>query len=51
MQGGLLKKVLDSIKDLVNEANFDVSATGFRPAGHGHQPRLACQHDNPLRRL
>ncbi|KAL3633334.1 hypothetical protein CASFOL_022861 [Castilleja foliolosa] len=28
-QGGLLKKVLDSIKDLVNDANFDCSATGF----------------------
>ncbi|KAL3633119.1 hypothetical protein CASFOL_026103 [Castilleja foliolosa] len=28
-QGGLLKKVMDSIKDLVNDANFDCSATGF----------------------
>ena len=29
MQGSLLKKVLESIKDLVNDANFDCSATGF----------------------
>ncbi|KAF7153639.1 hypothetical protein RHSIM_Rhsim01G0234300 [Rhododendron simsii] len=29
VQGGLLKKVLESIKDLVNDANFDCSATGF----------------------
>ncbi|KAK1384000.1 Proliferating cell nuclear antigen [Heracleum sosnowskyi] len=28
-QGSLLKKVMDSIKDLVNDANFDCSATGF----------------------
>ena len=28
-QAGLLKKVLDSIKDLVTDANFDCSATGF----------------------
>ena len=29
VQGGLLKKVLESLKDLVNDANFDCSATGF----------------------
>lgn len=29
VQGSLLKKVLDSIKDLVTDANFDCSATGF----------------------
>ena len=29
VQGSLLKKVMDSIKDLVNDANFDCSATGF----------------------
>ncbi|XP_058218833.1 proliferating cell nuclear antigen-like isoform X3 [Rhododendron vialii] len=29
VQGSLLKKVLESIKDLVNDANFDCSATGF----------------------
>ncbi|KAG5546635.1 hypothetical protein RHGRI_018720 [Rhododendron griersonianum] len=29
VQGSLLKKVLESIKDLVNYANFDCSATGF----------------------
>eukprot|EP00271_Cylindrocystis_brebissonii_P022065 TRINITY_DN8271_c0_g1_i1.p1 TRINITY_DN8271_c0_g1~~TRINITY_DN8271_c0_g1_i1.p1 ORF type:complete len:263 (-),score=61.09 TRINITY_DN8271_c0_g1_i1:866-1654(-) len=29
IQGGLLKKVLDSVKDLVTDANFDVSDTGF----------------------
>ncbi|XP_030540424.2 proliferating cell nuclear antigen-like [Rhodamnia argentea] len=29
VQGGLLKKVLESVKDLVNEANFDCSAIGF----------------------
>ncbi|WOG94009.1 hypothetical protein DCAR_0313299 [Daucus carota subsp. sativus] len=29
VQGGLLKKVLESIKDLVNDANFDCSASGF----------------------
>jgi len=28
-QGSLLKKVLDSIKDLVTDANFDCSPTGF----------------------
>ncbi|XVE99695.1 hypothetical protein REPUB_Repub03eG0222500 [Reevesia pubescens] len=28
-QAGLLKKVLESIKDLVTSANFDCSATGF----------------------
>ncbi|KAL9226658.1 hypothetical protein vseg_002445 [Gypsophila vaccaria] len=29
VQGNLLKKVIDAIKDLVNEANFDCSSTGF----------------------
>ncbi|EFJ22006.1 hypothetical protein SELMODRAFT_105735 [Selaginella moellendorffii] len=29
VQGSLLKKVLEAIKDLVNEANFDCSSTGF----------------------
>lgn len=29
MQGSLLKKVLEAIKDLVTDANFDCSATGF----------------------
>lgn len=29
VQGSLLKKVMESIKDLVNDANFDCSATGF----------------------
>jgi proliferating cell nuclear antigen len=29
IQGSLLKKVLEAIKDLVNDANFDCSATGF----------------------
>lgn len=29
VQGSLLKKVIESIKDLVNDANFDCSATGF----------------------
>lgn len=29
VQGSLLKKVIDSIKDLVNDANFDCSSTGF----------------------
>ena len=28
-QGALLKKVLDSIKDLVTDANFDCAPTGF----------------------
>ena len=28
-QGGLLKKVLEAIKDLVTEANFDCSSAGF----------------------
>lgn len=28
-QASLLKKVLDSVKDLVTEANFDVSASGL----------------------
>ena len=28
-QAQLLKKVLESIKDLVTDANFDCSATGF----------------------
>lgn len=29
VQGSMLKKVLESMKDLVNEANFDCSMTGF----------------------
>ncbi|KAL4575038.1 hypothetical protein LXL04_021878 [Taraxacum kok-saghyz] len=29
VQGSLLKKVMESIKDLVNDANFDCSAAGF----------------------
>jgi proliferating cell nuclear antigen len=29
VQGALLKKVLESIKDLVTDANFDCSPTGF----------------------
>ncbi|XVF05394.1 hypothetical protein REPUB_Repub05bG0168200 [Reevesia pubescens] len=29
VQGSLLKKVMEAIKDLVNDANFDCSATGF----------------------
>jgi proliferating cell nuclear antigen PCNA len=29
VQGSLLKKVLESIKDLVTDANFDCSPTGF----------------------
>lgn len=29
VQGSILKKVLDAIKDLVTDANFDCSATGF----------------------
>ncbi|CAI9770785.1 unnamed protein product [Fraxinus pennsylvanica] len=29
VQGSLLKKVLEAIKDLVTDANFDCSATGF----------------------
>merc|ERR1712216_786999 len=29
IQGSLLKKVLESIKDLVTDANFDCSPTGF----------------------
>ncbi|KAG0581597.1 hypothetical protein M758_4G253500 [Ceratodon purpureus] len=29
VQGSLLKKVLESIKDLVTDANFDCSSTGF----------------------
>jgi proliferating cell nuclear antigen len=29
VQGSLFKKVLDAIKDLVNEANWDCSATGL----------------------
>lgn len=29
LQGGLLKKVLESVKDLVTDANFDCSPTGF----------------------
>lgn len=28
-QGALLKKVLEAIKDLINEATFDCSATGI----------------------
>lgn len=28
-KGGVLKKVLEAIKDLVNDANFDCSASGF----------------------
>ena len=29
VQGSLLKKLIDAIKDLVTDANFDCSATGF----------------------
>lgn len=29
VQGSLLKKVLEAIKELVNDANFDCSASGF----------------------
>ncbi|GFP87644.1 proliferating cell nuclear antigen [Phtheirospermum japonicum] len=29
VEGGLLKKIVESFKDLVNDANFDCSATGF----------------------
>ncbi|GER34954.1 proliferating cell nuclear antigen [Striga asiatica] len=29
IEGGLLKKILESVKDLVNDANFDCSPTGF----------------------
>lgn len=29
VQGSLLKKVLESIKELVNDANFDCAANGF----------------------
>ncbi|XP_058754904.1 proliferating cell nuclear antigen-like [Vicia villosa] len=29
VQGSLLKKILESIKELVNDANFDCSSTGF----------------------
>ena len=29
VQGGLLKKVLDATKDLVTDANFDCTASGF----------------------
>lgn len=28
-QGGLLKKLLDAVKDLVTDGNFDCSNTGF----------------------
>lgn len=28
-QGALLKKLLDAVKELVTDANFDCSATGF----------------------
>jgi proliferating cell nuclear antigen len=30
VQGNLLKRVVDSIKDLVTDANFDCSSTGFQ---------------------
>lgn len=30
LQGNLLKKLIDSIKDLVSEANFDVSEAGIQ---------------------
>ncbi|KAK2983254.1 hypothetical protein RJ640_023374, partial [Escallonia rubra] len=29
VQGSLIKKVMEAVKDLVNDANFDCSATGF----------------------
>lgn len=29
VQGSLLKRLIDAIKDLVNDANFDCSSTGF----------------------
>jgi proliferating cell nuclear antigen len=30
VQGSMLRKVVDAVKDLVTEANIDVSATGFQ---------------------
>ena len=29
IEGNTLKKLIDSIKELVNESNFDVSSTGI----------------------
>jgi proliferating cell nuclear antigen len=29
VQGSVLRKVVDAVKDLVNEANVDVSSSGF----------------------
>ena len=37
-QGSLLKKLIESIRELVNEANFDVSSTGIS---------LQVRHDAP----
>ena len=34
MQGSLLKKVLESIKELVNDANFNCSSIGFSLQGN-----------------
>ncbi|XP_030949287.1 proliferating cell nuclear antigen-like [Quercus lobata] len=43
LRGSLLKKVLESIKDLVNDANFDCSATGFllQPMDSSHLALVA----------
>jgi proliferating cell nuclear antigen len=30
VQGSMLRKVVDAVKDLVTEANIDVSSTGFQ---------------------
>ena len=41
-QGSLLKKLIEAIRELVNEANFDVSSTGISLQVRFRCPRCAA---------
>lgn len=43
--GQILKKLLESIKDLVNEANFDCSSAGMSLQGtiNTHMEQMHCE--------
>jgi hypothetical protein len=48
-QGSLLKKLIEAIRELVNEANFDVSSTGISLQVSSHA-RAAASQAPPLGR-
>jgi hypothetical protein len=57
-QGNLLKKLIDSIKDLVSEANFDCNKSGFELQAcsitsrcHVHATEHACVPRSPTMTL